>query len=72
MRSWCHVDGDLRVRASAVQDQLADTSLHVGASIVDLVVAVTARHHRLAVLHDDADYETMSRVTGLPVQRVVE
>jgi len=55
-----------------VQDQLADTSLHVGASIVDLVVAVTARHHRLAVLHDDADYETMSRVTGLPVQRVVE
>lgn len=69
---WCPVPENVWDRAIDLQDQLADTSLYVGASIVDLVVAVTARHRRLAVLHDDADYETMSRMTGLPAQRVVE
>jgi hypothetical protein len=55
---------------------LADTSAigsqHGSASAVDLIVAVTAERHGLTVLHDDRDYEAISRVTGLPVQRVTD
>jgi predicted nucleic acid-binding protein len=38
----------------------------------DLVIAVTAERHGLTALHDDNDYEAISRVTGLPVQRVTD
>ena len=43
-----------------------------GASVFDLVIAATAERHRLAVLHDDRDYEVISQVTGLPTQRVTD
>ena len=54
------------------QDWLAETSQHAGASVFDLVIAATAEHHHLTVLHDDRDYEVISRVTGLPTQRVID
>jgi hypothetical protein len=34
-------------------------------------VAVTAKRHRLAVLHDDLDYEVISRIVGLETIRVM-
>ncbi|WP_327676210.1 PIN domain-containing protein [Kitasatospora sp. NBC_00458] len=33
---------------------------HRSASAVDLVIAATAAHHGLTVLHDDADYRTVA------------
>jgi len=34
---------------------------HRSASAVDLVIAATAAHHGLAVLHGDADYRAIAR-----------
>ncbi|MGW1713745.1 PIN domain-containing protein [Streptomyces sp. NPDC002156] len=46
---------------SAVQHRMAQAGEHRSASAVDLVIAATAAHHGLAVLHDDADYGTIAR-----------
>ncbi|MFJ8547321.1 PIN domain-containing protein [Streptomyces sp. NPDC093586] len=46
---------------SAVQHRMAQAGEHRSASAVDLVIAATAAHHGLAVLHDDADYSTIAR-----------
>ncbi|MFJ5276668.1 PIN domain-containing protein [Streptomyces parvulus] len=46
---------------SAVQHRMAQAGEHRSASAVDLVIAATAAHHGLTVLHDDADYSTVAR-----------
>ncbi|MFJ6724859.1 PIN domain-containing protein [Streptomyces sp. NPDC091281] len=46
---------------SAVQHRMARAGEHRSASAVDLLIAATAAHHGLAVLHDDADYRTVAR-----------
>lgn len=51
-----------------LQRDLADKGWHQCASPVDLLMAVTARHHKLTVLHADADFETIARLTGQPVR----
>ncbi len=43
---------------------------HRCASPADLLVAVVARQHGLTVLHQDADVETIAKVTGQPVRRI--
>ncbi|MEU7744106.1 PIN domain nuclease [Nonomuraea sp. NPDC049158] len=53
-----------------LQRELADKGWHQCASPVDLLMAVTARHHKLTVLHADADFDTISRLTGQPVRRI--
>ncbi|MFF5109855.1 PIN domain nuclease [Streptosporangium sp. NPDC000509] len=55
---------------SELQRELADKRWHQSASPVDLLMAVTARHHKLTVLHADADFDTISRLTGQPVRRI--
>jgi len=45
----------------AVQHRMAAAGEHRSASAVDLVIAATAAHHGLAVLHDDADYRAVAR-----------
>ncbi|MFJ6849395.1 PIN domain-containing protein [Streptomyces sp. NPDC091271] len=45
----------------AVQQRMARAGQHRSASAVDLIVAATAAHHGLTVLHDDADYRTVAR-----------
>ena len=45
----------------AVQHHMARVGEHRSASAVDLIVAATAAHHGLTVLHDDADYRTLAR-----------
>ncbi|MFG2298876.1 PIN domain nuclease [Streptomyces sp. NPDC048603] len=57
---------------AALQRQLADAGAHQCASPVDLLVAVTAQHHRLTVLHQDGDFETIARVTGQRVRRILD
>lgn len=56
--------------AGELQGELAVKGWHQCASPVDLVIAITARHHKLTVLHADADFDTISRLTGQPVRRI--
>jgi predicted nucleic acid-binding protein len=69
---WCPVPEKAWNLALDLQDRLADVSQHRGVSVLDLVITVTAVRNRLTVLHDDRDYEVISRVTGLPTQRVID
>lgn len=46
---------------ASVQHHMALAGEHRGASAVDLMIAATAAHHGLTVLHDDADYRTVAR-----------
>ncbi|MEU7072563.1 PIN domain-containing protein [Streptomyces narbonensis] len=45
----------------SVQHRMARAGEHRSASAVDLIIAATAAHHGLTVLHDDADYRTIAR-----------
>lgn len=45
----------------AVQRRMALAGQHRSASAVDLMIAATAAHHGLTLLHDDADYRTVAR-----------
>ncbi|MFE1474761.1 PIN domain-containing protein [Streptomyces cyaneofuscatus] len=46
---------------TSVQHRMARAGQHRSASAVDLVIAATAAHHGLTVLHDDLDYRTVAR-----------
>jgi predicted nucleic acid-binding protein len=46
---------------ATVQHHMARVGEHRSASAVDLIIAATAAHHGLAVLHDDADYRAVAR-----------
>jgi predicted nucleic acid-binding protein len=46
---------------ASVQHHMAMASEHRSGSAVDLMIAATAAHHGLTVLHDDADYRTVAR-----------
>ncbi|WP_411761736.1 PIN domain-containing protein [Streptomyces tunisiensis] len=43
---------------------MAQAGEHHGASAVDLVIAATAAHHGLVLLHDDADHRAVARHTS--------
>ena len=46
---------------ASVQHHMVMGDEHRSASAVDLMIAATAAHHGLTVLHDDADYRTVAR-----------
>jgi predicted nucleic acid-binding protein len=46
---------------ASVQHLMARAGEHRSASAVDLMIAATAAHHGLTVLHDDADYRIVAR-----------
>jgi predicted nucleic acid-binding protein len=46
---------------SSVQHQMVRAGRHRSASAVDLIIAATAAHHGLTVLHDDAGYRTVAQ-----------
>jgi predicted nucleic acid-binding protein len=58
-------------RALEVQSLLADQSQHRSVPLPDLLIAACAEGAGLTVLHYDADYERVAKVTGQPVQWVV-
>jgi predicted nucleic acid-binding protein len=58
-------------RARTVQRQLSRTSQHRSAGVVDLITAATAEHYRATVLHYDADFEHIARITRQDVRWVV-
>jgi len=51
------------------QSALVDTGQHKGPSVIDLLVAATADAWGLTVLHVDADFETIARVTAVRTVR---
>ena len=58
-------------RALEVQSLLADRAQHRSVPLPDLLIAACAEAAGLTVLHYDADYERVAKVTGQPVQWVV-
>lgn len=58
--------------AFAVQEALAASSENQGPSVVDVIVAVVADHHGLTVLHYDADFDAISRATGIPSEWIAD
>jgi hypothetical protein len=57
-------------RAMDVQGELAKSGRH-RVPIPDLLIAAAAEIARLTVLHYDGDYDTISEITGQPVEWVV-
>jgi predicted nucleic acid-binding protein len=57
-------------RARQVQRLLAGRGLR-GGKVPDLLIAAAAEEHGLAVLHYDADFDLIARVTGQPCAWVV-
>ena len=45
-----------------VGTRLAQRSCHQGLSVSDHLVVATAMHHRLTILHEDADFGTVAQV----------
>ncbi|MFI1576932.1 PIN domain-containing protein [Embleya sp. NPDC020630] len=67
---YCHVPESVWTESAALQHRLWEKSQHECASVVDLVVSVTAAHHNLVLLHADRDFEVIAKVTGQPVRRI--
>jgi hypothetical protein len=59
-------------RADAVQQRLTETGQHRSAGAIDLLIAATAEAHRLTLLCDDHDFQTVARLTGQPVKLVTD
>lgn len=53
-------------RALHVQELLRERGWHKGPGAIDLLVAATAELRGLTLLHYDADFETIAKVTGQP------
>ena len=58
---WVGVPDDVWTVVAAVQRDLATQSQHHGLSVADHLVVATAIRMKLVVLHQDADFETVSR-----------
>lgn len=50
---------------------LCQRGLHRAVPIPDLVIAATAEHHDVAVLHYDSDFDVIADVTGQPMRWVL-
>lgn len=56
----------------SVQARLAAKSQHHGLSVADHLVVATALHHRLTILHEDADFSTAAAIVpDLQQQRIL-
>jgi predicted nucleic acid-binding protein len=59
------------VRALEVQAKLAQRSQHRAVPLPDLLVAACAENAGLTILHYDADYDRIAKLTGQAAQWVV-
>lgn len=69
---WFDVTAQVMDRAVEVHRRLAELSQHRHFRLPDLIIAATAEANGATVLHYDADYDRIARVTGQPVEWVVE
>ena len=67
---WLDVDSEAMNRAMATRRRLAHTSQHRHFRLPDLIIAATAELNGATVLHYDADYDRIARVTGQPTEWV--
>jgi len=58
-------------RAVLVMERLAARGHHRAVSIPDLVIAAVAERHHLTLLHYDADFDHVARITGQAMRWVV-
>ncbi len=65
------VDDQAVERALEVQANLAQHSQHRAVPLPDLLVAACAENTGLTVLHYDADYERIAKITGQAVKWIV-
>lgn len=65
-----HFTPAIEERAIEIQHLLAERSQHRGPSSADILIAATAELNRLVVLHVDRDFETISELTGVRVERL--
>lgn len=68
---WELPDGAWR-RLGRLQLAMASAGHHRAPSLADLLVAVTALHHDLTVLHYDRDFETIAQHTELKTRWLAE
>jgi predicted nucleic acid-binding protein len=59
---WVPVPGGAWTMVRDMRRALAARSAHQGISVADYLIAVTAIHHDLTLLHDDADFETVATI----------
>jgi predicted nucleic acid-binding protein len=69
---WLDVTREAMDRALEVHRSLARTSHHRNFRLPDLIIAATAEVHGATVLHYDADYDLIARITNQPVEWVAE
>jgi hypothetical protein len=70
---WVPVPDNAWDTVRSVGARLAERSCHQGLSVADHLVVATALHHRLAILHEDADFGTAATVMPeLREQRISE
>ncbi|MGE5830425.1 MAG: PIN domain nuclease [Micromonosporaceae bacterium] len=69
---WLDVTAAAMGRAMEVHRKLAETSQHRHFRLPDLVIAATAEAHGATVLHYDADYDRIARVTGQAMEWVAD
>ena len=67
--SWHPMPDNCWQFVERTQHELVGRGLHKGPSVVDLLVAATADAWGLTVLHVDADFDTIARVSEVRVCR---
>ncbi|MCH5676668.1 PIN domain nuclease [Streptomyces gilvus] len=68
---WVPAPDDVWPRIIAVQRELLKIGHHRGPSPIDILIALTAEHHRLTVLHVDDDFGAIAKVRpGIPMIRL--
>ena len=55
------IPDDIWDQVAEIRRELAPHSVHQGPSVADLVIAATAIRLKLTVLHEDRDFETVTR-----------
>jgi len=69
---WIEVTSAAMDRALEVHADLARTSQHRHFRLPDLIIAATAELAGASVLHYDADYDRIAKITGQPVEWIVQ
>lgn len=59
---WVPIPDNAWAVVASVHRDLAKRSQHQGLSVADHLVVATGIHLKLVVLHEDADFETVSRI----------
>jgi predicted nucleic acid-binding protein len=67
---WLDVTSEAMDRAMQVHREMAKKSQHRHFRLPDLIIAATAELHQATVLHYDADYDRIAKITGQAVEWV--